>query len=218
LLHYPRETFAVNLTTRPSRALIVAAAIGGSALLIPSAALATTAAPATHARVARVAHESGPARVARVARVAAGHQSRPSYPQCKSGRTLTWIGLPGSGAAGTIYYPLEFTNVGSFTCWLYGYPGVSARSASGHKIGPSASASGRRHLVVLRPGATGHARLGITEARNIPRCKVQTAAWLKVFAPGQFRSSPISGFRFTACTNKRVLHVGPVRPGVGIPS
>ena len=31
----------------------------------------------------------------------------------------------GNGAAGTIYYPLEFTNLSGRTCSLYGFPGVS---------------------------------------------------------------------------------------------
>ena len=32
---------------------------------------------------------------------------------------------PASGAAGSSYYPIEFTNSSSATCSLYGYPGVS---------------------------------------------------------------------------------------------
>src|SRR5579871_6870941 len=29
-----------------------------------------------------------------------------------------------NGAAGTLYYPVDFTNVSSAACTLYGYPGV----------------------------------------------------------------------------------------------
>lgn len=46
---------------------------------------------------------------------------------------------PGSGAAGSSYYPIEFTNASSTTCTLYGYPGVSFVTASGVQVGAAAT-------------------------------------------------------------------------------
>jgi hypothetical protein len=181
--------------SRLRRPIIAAAILSCSGILMPAAALA---APATSA---------GPVR----ASAAAAAQ------QCTGGNTVVWLGLPGSGAAGSIFYQLEFSNVGRRTCWLYGYPGVSAINGNGSRVGPAASHSGRRRLVTLSPGATGHAVLQIVEAGNIAGCHIKTAAGLKVYAPGQRRANIIGGFSFQACSNKRVLSVGPVRPGTGIP-
>jgi Domain of unknown function (DUF4232) len=68
-----------------------------------------------------------------------------------------------NGAAGTIFYPLEFTNASSSTCTMYGYPGVAFVSSPGaSQIGAPA---GRRPpaaptLVTLEPGATGARHAG----------------------------------------------------------
>jgi hypothetical protein len=174
------------------RPMIAAAIISCGISLIPAAALAAPARPAAQAAAAAVRH-------------------------CTAAHTVAWLGIPGSGAAGSTFYPLEFSNVGHRTCWLYGYPGVSAISSSGRRIGPPASHAGRRHLVILRPGATAHAILQVVEAGNIAGCHARTAAGLKVYPPGQRRSTDIPGFSFPACSNRRVLGVGPVRAGTGIP-
>ena len=181
--------------SRLRRPIIAATILSCGAILMPAAALA---APATSA---------GPAQAAAAAAVR----------QCTAGNTTAWLGLPGSGAAGSFFYQLEFSNTGRRTCWLYGYPGVSAINGNGTRIGPAASHSGRRALVTLRPGATAHAILQIVEAGNIAGCHLRTAAGLKVYPPGQRRSTDIGGFSFRACSNRRVLSVGPIQPGTGIP-
>jgi hypothetical protein len=137
--------------------------------------------------------------------------------RCTSDNTLVWLGIPGSGAAGSTFYPIQFSNIGHSACRLFGFPGVSAVNASGKQIGPAASHSGRRHLVILSPGGTAHAVLRIVRASLIAGCDFRTAAGLQVFPPGQASARTISGFTFRTCTSKRVLSVGPVRGGVGIP-
>src|SRR5215470_17235015 len=45
-----------------------------------------------------------------------------------------------NGAAGTIFYPLDFTNTSGSACTMYGYPGVAfVSSPSGSQIGAPAS-------------------------------------------------------------------------------
>jgi Protein of unknown function (DUF4232) len=140
-----------------------------------------------------------------------------AFPRCRANQTLTWLGLGlGGGTAGTIFYPLEFTNVSNRTCTLWGFPRVSALSRSGVQIGKSSRHLPAPHRVLtLPPGSTVHASLGIIEAGNVCSRSV-TATTLKVHAPGQGRATQLP-FPFQACWHKRVLVVGPVQPGVGIP-
>jgi hypothetical protein len=93
-------------------------------------------------------------------------------------------------AAGSVYYPLDLTNVSSSTCTLFGYPGVS------FVTGPSGSLLGRAAhrnpvapatTVTLAPGQTVHATLQVAQAGNYnpAQCKPVTAHWLRVFPPNQ---------------------------------
>jgi hypothetical protein len=113
----------------------------------------------------------------------------------------------GSGAAGSIYYPLEFTNTGSASCTMYGYPGVAfvtkagGTAAGGTVLGEPAfrNAAFAPKLVTLAPGATGHASLQVQAAQNYPvaTCKPVTGHWLQVYPPG---STAAEYVRFTAVT------------------
>lgn len=145
------------------------------------------------------------------------HHPRHRIAPCRAGSTTIWLGLgAGGGTAGTIFYPLEFSNTGRRTCALFGFPGVSAVK-NGHQVGGAALRNGSKHLAVLRPGQTAHAVLGIVEAGNIPSCNMVQGANLKVFAPNQQAPTVIPSFTFTACANRTVLRIGSVRPGTGIP-
>ena len=93
------------------------------------------------------------------------------------------------GAAGTTYYALVFTNRGTTSCSLRGYPGVSSVSApDGRQIGAAARrAPARPVTVVLRPGAAASAAYGQAQALNYPkaRCHPVSARGLRVYAPNQ---------------------------------
>ncbi len=123
----------------------------------------------------------------------------------------------GGGTLGTIFYPVEFSNTGRRSCWLSGYPAVTAASGAGRQIGPPATANGRTHRIVLKPGGTAHVILGIIEAGNIPACKPRRDAFLRIVAPGQRAATFIPNFTFTACSNKSVLRVDAVHAGTGVP-
>lgn len=121
----------------------------------------------------------------------AGTSPSAGLAECTTAMLRVKIGSS-NGAAGTIYYDIVFTNVGSSTCFLQGYPGVSlvsAGSTAGSQIGADAKrdAVTPSKQIVLAAGQTAHAVLGVAEAGNFPasKCNPVTARWLKVFPPNQ---------------------------------
>lgn len=183
---------------RSRRPAIVAAMIACATLGPPAVAFAASKAPAAPASHAKAA----------------------STPRCRSSDIVVWLGLnPDGAAAGTTFYPLEFSNakVGSRTCWIAGSPGVFAINGANKRIGPAikASTSGRR--ITLKPGQTAFARLGIVDAGVIANCGQTTGAGLEVTPPGQSVSQPIFSFTFPVCKRKRFMHVMNLQAGVGIP-
>ena len=141
-------------------------------------------------------------------------------PSCVTSALAASIG-PGSGAAGSTYYPIEFTNTSGATCTLYGYPGVSFITASGRQLGAAATEDPTypRELVTLTPGAVAHAELRVTDAMNYPSpaCQVVTAHRLRVFPPGQTNPLYLTlDARACAITSVQILSVQTVQPGTGV--
>jgi len=127
---------------------------------------------------------------------------------------------PGGGAAGSVYYPVDFTNTSASACTLYGYPGVSLVTASGGQVGAAATEDPvyPRRLVTLAPGGTAHAELQVTDAHNYPpsTCSPVAVHQLKVFPPGQTTALYVA-ISATGCLNPSVpvLMVQTVQPGSG---
>src|SRR5215475_5510879 len=74
---------------------------------------------------------------------------------CTAGQLSVWISPDAlNGAAGTWYYPLEFTNHSGHACATGGYPGVSATDANGHQLGDAAARDPvyRGRVVVIPAG------------------------------------------------------------------
>ena len=136
---------------------------------------------------------------------------------CTAAQVEVWVGLgEGGGTAGSIYYPLEFSNIGRHACTMNGFPGISAVGSGGHQVGPSASRNGQHHGSVTLPhGATAHVILRIVDAGAVCSKPVGAVA-LKVFPPGATGADSVP-FSFDACAHRGVLVTGPVRAGVGIP-
>jgi hypothetical protein len=142
-----------------------------------------------------------------------------STPRCRTGALEVWLGIGGGGGqTGGTAYPMEFTNVSSHRCHLYGYPGVSALR-NGGQIGSAAqrNAAVAPTTVTLSPGATAHTMLQITDVSALPNCKPVTADELQVYPPGAFSAAEIP-FRFKACsaTGPRFLSVEVVQKRVGV--
>ena len=121
------------------------------------------------------------------------------------------------GAAGSIFYSLQFQNVGQPSCTLFGNPGVSlVASASGPQLGAAATFVDHSQAVTvtLQPGATATATLQIAEAGNFPQssCDEAPAAGLRVYPPGQTASLFVVQSGLQACrdSSAQLLQVGPV--------
>jgi hypothetical protein len=181
----------MNLTISARKRLAAGAAIACLAIGVPTVALAASSAPL----------------------------ARPSTPRCNNSNTYVWFALSPNGAAGTIYYPVEFSNTGSSACTLAGFPGVSAVNKSDHQLGLAAKRTRgfTAHTVTIQPGQTAHAMLGITEAEVIGGCHNATASGLKVYPPNEFTKQLVMHFTFSVCTNKPSMRVYPVTPGIGVP-
>ena len=180
------------------RIAVIAAGIATAGLIVTTAAFATTSS-------------------------AGARTSAASAPACTALGLGVWVAVgQGNGAAGTIFYPLEFTNLSGHTCSLFGFPGVSALDGHGKQLGSSANweHTASSHIVVLAPGATAHTMLAYHDAAvtTEPGCDpVNSATLLKVYPPGQ-HSATYAAYDFQSCSRPGVRYlsiVGPIIPGVG---
>ena len=112
------------LTTIPKtarRAAAVIAAASAAGLIAASAAVA--------------AGSSGPVLTADTSPAAPA-----AAPACTADDLGAWVAVSQSdGAAGSIYYPLQFTNLSRHACAMRGFPGVSAVDRNLHQLGSPAS-------------------------------------------------------------------------------
>jgi hypothetical protein len=182
-------------------------------IFIRTGTVATAVMSAAALTVLATAAMAGPATAtAATARTSAG------VPACTASELGVWVPPnQGNGAAGTIYYPLEFTNLSGRACSMYGNPGVSAINSNGHQLGVPATWSGTRHTVTLAPGATAHATLAYHDAvvGSYPPADHAQAFELRVYPPGQ-TSTQEAYWDLTALTIRvPFLSVGPIQPGVG---
>jgi hypothetical protein len=143
----------------------------------------------------------------------------------QTGNVSTWIADgQGNGAAGTIYYPLQFTNLSKHACTMRGFPGVSAISRSGKQLGSPANwesggGFGTVRTIVVAPGATVHSILAYhdVEVSTAPGCDaVNTMVGLRVYPPSQ-KGAAFAYFNLEACSHAGPVYltVGPVKAGVG---
>jgi hypothetical protein len=182
-----------SVSVAARRMIAVSAAVVVAGLGISSAALASSASPA-----------------------AAG------VPECTAGDLGVWVAVDqGNGAAGSIYFPLQFTNLSRHACSLHGFPGVSAIDRSGHQLGSPASWDhvSVPRTVVLGAGATAHAvfRWSDVAVTTEPGCHPTfSATELRIYPPNQ-RSSTNAAFDLEVCSHPGPIYmsVGPIIPGVG---
>jgi hypothetical protein len=135
---------------------------------------------------------------------------------CAGSKLVVWAGEePGGGAAGSVYYRIEFTNLGREACTLFGFPTVSAVGMNGKKIGGPAThgPSKKVKAVTLAQGQTATAQLQIVDALNYSpdECKPAWAAGLRIGIPGG-SGSKLAPLAFQTCrlTSAQILTVGAV--------
>jgi Domain of unknown function (DUF4232) len=133
-----------------------------------------------------------------------------------------WVAVSqGNGAAGSLYLPLQFTNLSRHACAMRGFPGVSAIDRNGHQLGSPASWDHviPSRTVVLAPGATAHTILRYSDVTvsSAPGCHPTFGTFeLRVYPPGQ-RGATYAAFDLQACSHAGPVYLGvePVRAGVG---
>lgn len=168
-----------------TRAIAVLAAAAAAALAAAGAVATASASPRAHAAAA-----------------------------CSTSGLVAWLNTgAGGGAAGSFYYTLELTNLSGSTCTVSGYPGVSAVSLSGARIGSPASRTvGSPKTITLGNGASTKMTLRIVDVLNFPTstCRPVWAAGLRVYPPGQTASRIVPGpFRACSRTGTIFMNIGP---------
>lgn len=153
--------------------------------------------------------------------VTASPSPRPAGPgPCLSSDLRLTIGAS-DGAAGTVYYPIDFTNASSSACTMYGYPGVSFVTAPGGQIigapaGRGSAAGVTPVLITLQPGATAHATLGVSDVILGDQCHSHQVpvSTIRVYPPGEYTAlfAPFSG---SGCADRSlvIMYVSPVAKG-----
>src|SRR5215469_16323289 len=143
-----------------------------------------------------------------------------AIPECTTGNLAVWVSPDrGNGAAGSIYYPLDFTHKHNHTCYLVGWPGVSATNASGKQLGRAAArdTSAPSQIVNVPSGGTAHAVLRYEDVQvdTSAGCKETASAFLKVYPPDQ-TSARRAFFNVPVCsmTGRIYLRIWRIQPGV----
>ena len=141
-------------------------------------------------------------------------------PGCATRDLKATVGVA-QGAAGSVYQVIDFTNIGTASCSLYGYPGIALAGGSPvTQIGMAASRSPQAGpaLVTLKPGDVANTLLRITQAQNYPtsKCSPMASTYLQIYPPNQ--TTPIYlGYKSTGCsaTGVNLLTVSVVQSGAG---
>jgi hypothetical protein len=208
---------------RSARILIALAAMAASAGLLAGCGSSTpTDSPSTSATNSTSPSASPTATPTPTPTASPTTTSTPSSPGVAACATSALhVAVPTSGggaAAGSTYYPIQFSNSGSTPCTLYGYPGVSfVNAAGGSQVGAAATRDPTlpATLITLSPGQTVHATLQVVDAMNYPSsgCGLVTAHWLKIYPPNQTAPVYVSFTAQTCSKPKTVLSVQTVQTG-----
>ena len=140
--------------------------------------------------------------------------------ECKAANLTLSIGS-GDAAAGHFYVPIVFTNTGSTSCTMRGWPGVSyVTGDSGSQVGAPAQRSGSiGSSVTLAPKAIASSVVTVTDVSvfDASACKPTSVRGFRVYAPDDTASLFIarSGTGCAANPPSPQLQVQTVKAGAG---
>ncbi|HUC58115.1 MAG TPA: DUF4232 domain-containing protein [Streptosporangiaceae bacterium] len=211
----------MNFTVLGGRRLLIVATLGAVAALAAGCGTASSGGSPNSTVTVTVTPSSGTSSSSTPAPPASSSSSAPAGPaECATSALKVKVGSS-NGAAGTIYYSIDFTNVSAASCFVEGYPGASLVSA-GNNSGSQIGADAKRDPVVtpkeivLAPGQTANAQLGVAEAGNFPAgtCQPVTVHWLKVFPPDQTVAA-YTPFTTQTCASTSVatMHIAALTAG-----
>lgn len=197
---------------------VAAACFMAAAVTACSATGSTTPLPAGSAATASSSPSS--AATAPAGPGVSGQPNAPSSgpPACATSALRATVGASDGAAAGSSYYPIQFDNISSASCNLYGYPGVSfVTGAGGSQIGLPATENPAhpRQFIDLAPGQTAHAELQVVDALNFSPadCGLVTASWLRIYPPNQTSPLYASLTAQTCSKSEHVLTVETIQAG-----
>ena len=197
------------------RSLMAALMVAALALLLAACGTTKTPRPAPTASPTATASPTPSATASPTATPTASPSA--SLASCTTS-DLTAALANAQGAAGSVFYSLEFKNVSASSCTLFGNPGVSmVAGSSGTQVGASATFVNQASAttVTLAPGAQASAVLQIVEAENFPEsaCGIETVAGLRVYPPGSTAALFIPDPKLQGCrdSSAKLLQVGPVQ-------
>jgi len=216
------STSMIRWTTLGCASLVVALATGCGSAGSSSPGSTPPAAPSTSA--APPSTPGGPASLSPTSSASpssASPSASAATAACTTGDLRARLGST-QGAAGSVYQVIDFTNVSTSACTLYGYPGVALTRGKtpSTQIGQAASRSSASaaRLVTLHPGGTASAVLRITRAGAYPaaKCRPVASSYLQIIPPGQ-RTPVYLPYKSTGCSASAVnqLTIRVVRPGSG---
>lgn len=217
----------MRLSASTARAAIAATALGCAAFLVTACGTASGGGPllpgsgtSPSASSSSSSGAPSPSAPSQTAPAQAAPQQPSGPPGCAtSALRATVLATQGGAALGSTYYPVQFTNISSSTCNLYGYPGVSFVSApGGSQIGIPATENPAhpRQFIDVGPGQSAHAVLQVVVAQNYPAATcgaIVTAHWLRIYPPNQ--TAPLyASFTAQTCSKGRTtLTVQTVQAG-----
>ena len=204
-----------------ARILIALAALAGSAGLLAGCGTATPAASPSTPASASTAPSTSPSTTAAPTPSPTPTPTPSTVSTTACATSALHVTVPsggGNAAAGSAFYPIQFSNTSSSPCTLYGYPGVSFVDAvGGSQIGAAATRNSAlpAKLISLSPGQTVHATLQVVDAMNYPPgdCGLVTAHWLKIYPPNQTAPIYVSFTAQTCSKPKTILSVQTVQTG-----
>jgi len=150
--------------------------------------------------------------------------SKASLTTCQTAElALAVDGSQADAAAGSTYYPVNFTNTSATACAMAGFPGVSFvtdADQTGRQIGAAAQRNPQYGStpVTLEPHAHAHAWLQVADAGNYPAasCHPVTAHALRIYPPDETAAGYVTqDFPACAVDSAQLLTILPVRPGKG---
>ena len=123
-------------------------------------------------------------------------------PRCTAAELSLSLGQ-GDAGAGSVYRPLVFTNKGTRTCELTGFPGVSyVAGDDGHQVGPAAVMNGPHGPEIsMAPGESSQAQVQFVQVANFDAavCKPTPVRGLRVYPPGETASMFVAMDGGTGC-------------------
>jgi hypothetical protein len=115
-------------------------------------------------------------------------QAQAATPTCRTADLYLSMGQV-TGGAGSLFYPVRFTNTSTHTCVLRGYPGVSVLTTLHHQIGAAATRNSHPVTSVsVHPAGTVYATIRTNNPSVVPTCR-STSTYIRVYPPGNTQAA-----------------------------